>query len=345
MPKVINASSRRTYAPYVRAAGRVLAGVAKGALKSYAKRKLKSYMGKRKSTRRSTRSRKKRRTLTRTRTRSKTYKCKIDELCKFMKRQEAIHIRRQRRVSRLTANPGEATHTGYAFGGSLNEIENACSSLRYFDPATNNVVIANPGTGVYSRDINVQINRKIMCKNNCQIPVLVSVYSCIPKEDSGTGPNTFFNNGLVDQGNPSNVSPLVYFNDCRDVKHMWRFKLCGKRALQPGQSVVCKSWTNRFDYDFGSADAHSDAFQKNQGGHIWWVRLTGTLGHDSLLNNEVGSLAASLDIQLDNQYTFRYDAGKDLHDISVDDTSTSTFTNVPVQSAKPICDNQGYSIA
>lgn len=273
----------------------------------------------------------------------KVYKCKIKKLCKFMKQQQAIHIHRNRGVDVLTALAKNANLRCENEGGTLAAHEAAISNLRYYDPATNALVTNNAALGNYSRDISMSIKRKITIANNYHIPCNIEVYSCIPKVDTDSDPIAFFNSGLADQGAPSSASPLIRFKDSDDLKHTWTCSLKRRGVMLPGKVWTVTNFCKEFDYNVATNDAHTDQYQKYQGGHCWVVRIVGTLAHDSIVATEQGVARASVDLMMDSEYRITYDAGKDLHDLSVTDTST-TFTNIGRVSAKPVANNQSYLV-
>lgn len=304
----------------------------------------------------SSRSRKRRRTRARTplvrrgrivRRKGKSYeKCKLKEVCKFMKQQQAIHIHRERHTDQIGTTAGNSNIRDYAYGGTLGAIENAMANLRYFDPNTNTLLTRDASASGFFRDINVSIYRKVTVKNSMQVPVSVEVYSCVPKDATGNDALYYLSSGLSDQGNPGLSSALVKVSDSIDLKNVYTVRTKIKKILQPGQVAVCSSFSKAFDYSISTADAHSLAYQKKQGGHVWLMRVIGTLGHDNVVVGQVGLIPSGIDVLFDVEYRLKYDAGKDLHDISVNDASqTSAFTNIPVTGCKPISDNQTYSLA
>lgn len=274
--------------------------------------------------------------------RKRTYKCKIKKLCKFMKQQQAIHIHRSRNVKRLTSVVKGANLDCNSTGGTMSLHQAAMANLRFYDPNTNTLVTNDPTIGTYSRDMAISIFRSCMLKNNYVVPCMVEVYSCVPKADTSNDPVAFYNSGLADQGNPSNISPLVRFKDSIDLKNMWTCKLVKKKLLMAGQSLYCKNFAKQFDFNISTFDGHNLEYQRLQGGHCWVVRVSGTVGHDSTLV-EVGVMQAAVDIIYDAEYRIQYDAGKDLHDISVADSSDQ-FTNAGQGSNKPMVVNQQWTV-
>lgn len=269
-------------------------------------------------------------------------KKKLRSVCAFMKMQEAVHIHRIRGSTRILAVANQNGMAELVEGGNLTKHEAAMTNLKFFDPATNTMVTANPATGTYDRNIRFSVKRKIVLTNNYQVPCEVRVYKCRPKDATSNTPNTLYASGLVDQGNPSSVSTVIFPQDSKDLTGVWNLKVCYKR-LNPGQSMTCIDIQPMFKYDFSLADAHPLLYNKKLGGFAWLIRVNGVLGHDTTLD-EQGILPCGVDCLIDTTYTFNYDAGKDVRNYSIADT-LDTFTNSGVISAKPIADNISYSVA
>lgn len=262
----------------------------------------------------------------------------------FINSRTAVHVHRVRRAEFTSSNVKEQARRSIETLGNLTSIEGALGNLRYFDPSSNTMVPLSAVSGTYSRDLCIQISRKLVVKNNYHVPCHVQVWSCTPKDATGVDVETAFTGGLVDQGNPSNSSPLVYISDSHDLKNIWKINCLVDRFLQPGQSAVARANTKRFDYTIATNDVHTAAYQKKQGGHTFLLRVVGTLGHDSGGTGEEGIMEGGVDWLFDGVLTAEYDAGKDVHDYSIDDTSTSAFTNIGRASSKPIAGQQGYLI-
>jgi len=274
------------------------------------------------------------------------FKCleeKVNNLNKFMSQQTAVHIRKNRVSTTLQSLTGKAQYALYDNGGTIGRHESAMSSLRYFDAATNTLVTANAATGTYSRDMNVSIYRKLTLVNNYQTPCEVRVYKCIPKDATGLNALQYFESGLADQGNPDNRSPMIYPTDSKDLQNTYSMSVVTKR-LMPGQMMVTTASTKNFLYEISTNDIHTQNFRRDQGGFNWFVRITGHLGHDTTVGTEHSIMPAGVDVMIETIYTFKYDAGKDLHDISVLDNSGTSFTTSGVYTSKPIADNIAFSI-
>lgn len=276
--------------------------------------------------------------------RSRRNRMDIKKMKCFINSRTAIHIRRQRRAGSLTCGVNAANYTDINTAGNKLSIEGAFQSLRYFNPATNSLETKDASVGTYSRDLCLSIQRKLTVRNNYQVPVRVQVWTCRPKDATSDTALSLLDTGLADQNNPANRSPLVYVTDSKDLTNVWNVKACINRYLLPGQSAVCHANDKRFDYQISTADEHTVAFQKKQGGHNFLLRVSGIVGHDTL-TAQCSLVSAGVDWLFDATYRIEYDAGKDLHDYSLDDNLPTSFANSGVVSQHPVADNQGYSVS
>lgn len=327
---------RRVYAPSASAVRNVGNFIRTG---YNAYQRYRKYSAKRKAPRTQIRTRKRpQRRLT-----QKRLKTKIKKFCKFIDQQTAIHIHRDRQSARLIATPGSHALADYDFGGSITSHEAAMANLRYFNPATNTLVTANPAIGLFHRDINMSIFRKLTLTNNYQSRVEIRVYKCHVKSDTSNRSTQLYTSGITDQGTAPTTSPLLYPTDSDNLTDIYSVKQVCKRVLCAGQTCVVTDMQKQFSYDFSVADVHPLLYQRKLGGFQWMVRVEGTLGHDNTAITQIGLLFGGVDLMFDTTYKFQYDAGKDIHEYSVNDQSTTVFTNGAVQSMKPVVDNLGFS--
>lgn len=267
----------------------------------------------------------------------------VRKLSKQMADNTANHTHRQRVTGRANIGENLVKYLQIDTGGKLSDIELAAAKLRYYDATTNALITVDASSGSYNRDLHLSIYYKLLVKNNYQTPVEVRIYDCVPKDSTGLGPVSLLQSGLDDQGTGLlDSSPLLFPTDSKNLTDVWTIKSSIK-TLMPGQHMVASHFHKKFDYDISTNDAHTLIYQKSQGGHIFFVRITGTLGHDSA-QNEQGMMPAGIDYQMDIVYKFSYNAGKDLDDFSINDGS-STFTNNGVYSSRPVSDNISFSIA
>ena len=262
---------------------------------------------------------------------------KVNKLVRFMNQQTAEHIRRVRNTGRIFSNYGQVLNANIASGSTFILIQAAMANLRYYDPGTNALVTADAATGTYSRDIMVSIYRRLTFHNTRVFPVHIQVFSCFPKDATDQSPNQAYLSGLADQGASAAASPLTYVSDSKDLSNIWDIRKVCDKTLQAGQSMVCKAVTSTFPFTIATNDVQTLPWQRKQGGHSWFVRINGPFSHESG-TSAIGMMDSAADYISDVVYKFTYDAGKDLHDISVEDNSP-TFLAGGVISQKPTAAN------
>lgn len=270
----------------------------------------------------------------------------IATLAKQFKADQAEHTRRRRDVQAVGSQPGEMTQFALT---SINTtaLENAMSSIRYYNPATNALVTNNVSGNSYTQMIHFKyVHQKITIRNNYQVPAKVTLYSTIPRADTNSNSVTFYVAGLNDQtiGPITSLSPLMYLTDLKIVNDNWSIKKVFTKVLQPGQECY-GSWTSKsFDYDPSNVDSHASQYQAKYGAHQFVLRVEGCIAHDTVAS-EYLTTEARVDTLLDTKYHILYDAGANLNDFSEDDNSSASFTNAGVVSNKPVSDNQSFSVA
>lgn len=275
---------------------------------------------------------------------SKKNRRDIKKMKCFINTRTAMHVHRTRRAGNVKCSPGQANVNGFALSGSISAWESQGANLRFYNPATNALVTQSLYSGTYSREVCLTVYRKLKVRNNYQVPCSVEVWECRPKNATSITAYTAWVNGLADQNNPSQTSPLVHITDSRDLKQIWNVKRLCKRTLQPGKQCTVRSNSKKFDYNIATADEHTLAYQKKWGGHNFLIRVTGEIGHDTIAA-EYGTLEAGVDYLFESTTVFEYDAGKDLLDYSIDDTTATSFTNSGVVSLQPTADNIAESRA
>lgn len=267
----------------------------------------------------------------------------VREIQKHLAQNTAVHIHRQRKTGVLSCAAATCTFADSVLFDNA-QLEASLAGLRFFDAATNALVTANISSLTDQQDISMSLYGKYTVVNNYQIPVNVQLIMVSPKGETATKPLTYFTSGLVDQGNPSNTSSLMQFSDSMILKENWKFESNKSKLVMPGQSFSINTSVKPFQYDPSSTDLHANAYQKKNGCRVVLIKLWGVLGHDTTIATEQGETQGAVDVMIEKKYTIEYDAGIDLHDISLNDTNDS-FTNAGVVSSKPVCDNISYSVA
>lgn len=274
----------------------------------------------------------------------KGIKKQVRELRRLANSDMGVHVHRFRRTDHLTTVNNEQAHKQETACAST-KIENVLAELLYYDPSNPSILIKSDGsTGTYHRDyFFTKVTSRIVCRNNYQVPVRLSLFSCVPKADTSINPNTAFVNGLVDVGDVPGNSPLAYLHDSQLFNDLWRIRASKKIVLQPGQQCVM-NWTSKpFQYDPSLLDSHNFSYQPVFQAMAWQIFINGVIGHDSVDILAQATLAAGIDYMVDSIFTVKYPAGVDLRQMSIDDGS-ATFTNLALVTNKPVAENQSFSL-
>lgn len=266
-------------------------------------------------------------------------KCNIEKLCRYVKYSESHHTRRLRYTGRYTVGDNENQLYEFSQGGKIADHESACAALRFYNPITGLTTTHNPtAASSFHRTLHMSINRRVFITNNYPMNVRVQVYSCTPKTDTSNGPVYHYNAGLADQGGASSNCVLMYPKDSVELKSVWTLKLVSKGTLKPGGKLRAFANTKMFSYSPTLSDSHTPIYQKKYGGHVWLIRLSGLLAHDTVVTNEVGMASAKVDVLHDVVYNIRYNGGRDFRDVTCVDGSNS-FTNDGQAISRPGPDN------
>lgn len=268
---------------------------------------------------------------------------KVKDINQSVKHNEGKLIYRFRGTGRVLANANECTHSSIV-ANSISTIETVLAQLRYYDPTDPaNLVNASGVTGTFSKDFMISKSYyKLLIQNNYQIPCNVVVYICKPKEDTSISPTSAFSGGLVDVGNPSNVSCLVYLTDSEIFQDLWKIEKSEKKYLYPGEICTISHGDKKYDYDPSLVDTHSLEYQDKYKSTIFVIRVEGPLAHDSAAD-EQGTAQCGIDYQMNRTFQVDYDAGAPITWL-VSGDSSDTFTNGAIISSKPVADNISYSV-
>lgn len=228
-------------------------------------------------------------------------------------------------------------------GFGVSEIEGVLGNLRFFNPSAPDTLITGSGaSGTYSRKYMFECYAKCLVRNNYQVPCKVTIYTVVPKNDTSILPTTAYIDGLVDVGNVSATSQLMYLSYSPQFNELWRITATKTFNLQPGQEVESMHSTGKFTYDPSLYDSHTLLYQQDNRAFHMMVRCDGPLAHDSSADQQ-GYSAAGVDIAWKYKMTVRYEAGVDLTFYAISDGADS-FTNGALVSSYPIADNIGYSV-
>lgn len=269
----------------------------------------------------------------------------VREIARQLEGDIATHTFRQRNTASMRILENVSEHRDF-LGEALSRtsaLQAAMANFRYWDPATQALVVANPSAGTQAQDIRFKsIHKKIGIFNNYQVPCQVTVYATLPKQQTSITPTGAFVLGMADQGNPTISLSNIYLTDSDQFKESWKIVKSMTRRLLPGGHMSMSHNAKAFDFDPAYFDTHAFDFIPEYTNIVWVVRLEGVLGHDSVVTTEEGNLPAGVDIVFDTKFVMNYDAGQDLNDYSINDGS-SDFTNIGLVSNKPVSDNQSYS--
>jgi len=276
----------------------------------------------------------------------KSLKKQVKNIQQSLKSERGILIWRAKDCAALNSTISNVAYAEYSIN-NLSNMETCLANLRYYnpsDPAT--LVTASAATGsFYKSFLFKSIYALIDLTNNYQIPCTVRVYVCQVKDDTNITPNTAFENGLADVGNPDNTSPLCFPTDSPQFTEMWRILKTVDRKLLPGRKMTVSHSVKNIQYDPSLSDSHTSAYQTRYKPFVFYVRICGVEGHDTTVTTEHGTLAAGVDVEVRKTFTVEYDAGADIKTIVLADASDTSFTNAGVVSSMPVSDNIGYSIA
>jgi hypothetical protein len=271
---------------------------------------------------------------------------RVSAINRLLKSDQARHTHRRRLVTNIGANAGQVNN--YLFANCrTSDIELAMANLRYYNPATpGTLTTANAATGSYERKVHFEsIYDKLNVRNNYQVPAMVTVWMCTPKNDTNIAIDSFYSAGVSDQTIGMAVtSPLLYPSDIQQVTANWNMKRCKQIRLEPGRSFDVSYSFGPFDYDPAVVDHHNLVYQKKYKCHFWYIRVEGCIGHDTVAAEYLTTQAA-VDCVNDRKYVMTYDAGVNLDDYSEDNDASASFTNAGVVSNKAVSDNQSYSVA
>ncbi len=269
-------------------------------------------------------------------------KKQVKELRRVAESDMGTHVARLRNTARVVAGVNGMGQASFDLN-TTTLIEAELANLRYYnpsDPAT--LVTAAGATGTFQKEFYVKRSfSKATAVNNYQVPALVTMYMCTPREDTSTNPQTAFTSGLTDVGNPTATSPLVYLTDSILFKDLWNIASSKKRLLQPGEALTISHSSKPYQYDPSLVDVHALLFQNRYGGLSCVIRCEGTLAHDTSAS-EQGFTNVTVDVSCDHTWEILYAAGADIHTVNITNSS-NTFTNAGVVSNKPVSDNQSFS--
>lgn len=345
MKKYIKSASRtiqRSLPTRREAAAAAVAGAITGAL---GKKAVQAMRGMTNPVVKDKRKRKRRRTVYRkkggVRRQTKKLAKQVRDLSKKVNNGQGILTYYARDAAAVIATANTQSYSTVASVG-VGQLETALAELRFFNPSAPGTLIQGSGaSGTYSRKYMFDVYGKLHVRNNYQVPCIVTIYTCVVKDDTSITPTVAFTQGLVDVGNPSNTSQLLYLTHSPQFNQLWKIASTKRLILQAGQELDMTHSTGKFQYDPALTDSHADDFQAKNKAFAFVVRVDGVLAHDSSAA-QYGFSAGGVDCVWTFKYTIRYEAGVDISYIVVAD-AVDSFTNGALVSSYPIADNIGYS--
>lgn len=241
---------------------------------------------------------------------------------------------------------GVSTIGAAEFGQGITLCETVMDQLQWFNPATNAFVTADASGAKYKKVHFARAYYSLDMRNNYQVPCKVTVYTCIPKVDTGNLPSVCLSNWATDNLlNGAVTDPSVYLTDSAEFNDTWTIHKTTKKTLQPGQEMFVSYSAKPFDYDSAFIDSHSDSYQKAFGSMAFYIRVEGPLGHDTAVTTEQSTLISGIDYVTNRSYKVIYDAGVKCKFVYSSNNLDTSFTNAGVVSLKPVADNIGYSLS
>jgi len=200
--------------------------------------------------------------------------------------------------------------------------------------------------GTYASRFRVGAHCCIIFKNNYQVPCYLTVGMVVPRVATSTSPNTARTNGLTDQGNPTEASPMLSWGDSKQFGETYRFsRVPRKFLLKPGAQKVFKHRQAAFPYDPAYFDTQTSTYQPVAHSALWVYRCQGVPGHDTVVSTEQGLMPAGIDVYAYDTYTIRYNSGgATLYTIVLSEGASTSFSTSGVVS-QDLADNQPYSVS
>ncbi len=269
---------------------------------------------------------------------------KVKELQRVAEADMGTHHYKRRLITQTLAAVNAANYCSLS-GWTISAVEDALSQLRYLDPGTGALATVAGATGSFQKEFYFKsLWSRCDAHNNYQVPVQITLYCLVPKEDTSITPEDAFTQGLTDVGNPSATSTLIFPSDSPQHRDLWRIQKSKTMMLQPGRCVSLTFKGKKFQYDPSLGDSHADTYQPRFASHTFAVRIQGPVGHDTVAS-EVSTLQCGVDLVINHRAEIKYAAGADIEFIDISDNMSTAFSNKGCVSAKPVADNQGYSVS
>lgn len=236
----------------------------------------------------------------------------------------STHVHRTRQTTDIRAPNNTVAYNEYC-QKTIASLEQAMSYLRYYDANTPGTLLINvAGNGLYSREFQIKnIHSSIRVRNNYRYPAQVRIYSCTPKVDTDNKPYTYFTQGVADSSSTGYAAADLeaYPTDFKQVNDMWHLKCVFNGTLESGRTCTASHDTGPFKYNPAVTDTHSLVYQKKFGGHLFFLRVSGDIGHTTItsgVEDEQEAGACEVEVLEKRRYDIEYDAGgAKLNDYSI----------------------------
>ncbi len=229
---------------------------------------------------------------------------------------------------------------------AIQAIERSLGAVKFYDPAAPaTLVTTNVNTGTFQREYLFHNSYQMVIRNNFVVPVKLRMYIVVPKTQTSLTPEAAITAGYNDKGTGLLSSALMYFSDSDIFTQTWRIvksKIC---ILQGGSQINWSYHHPVFKYDPTVEDTFNENFYPQYGGASLLARIEGVIGHDNVTPTLVGSMAVAIDVQTTSVFRILYDAGVNLKNIVVNDSSATIAYNGATITQKPQAINQIFLVS
>ncbi len=276
----------------------------------------------------------------------KNVKSRVKKLERFVENQQSLRICRNHFASVASAAVNSQNIVELQCP-NVTTLSGCVDDLRFFNPAAPATLItADLQSATFAQDILMSHFTKVTLKNNYQSNVVLKIYLCKVKADTGISALTSVVNGLAD--NPSAAVLITDLSvrprDSEQFRDLYSSKLLKSKVLKPGQSCSASYGSGQFTLDPATLDSHTSAFQRKLKGAAFLFVLEGQMAHNNQTPNDIGSEEVRLDIRREFVIKCWYDAGGvDLRDIQITNAFDTVETTILVASHQPTVDNLSFS--
>lgn len=279
---------------------------------------------------------------------------KVARLSKISATKTGTHIFRNRHTGKASVAKAVASYS--TIGTTINtDYETVINQLKFWDAShavddTTTTPYLDPdllNAQHQPRSLKflfTQIFSQVDLYNNYQVPVDYTLWCLAPRKDTNQAPLTAFTAGLANVGSPIQLSPLTFPTDSPTFSQLWKTIKKKSGTLQPGAKITCSNTIKNLVYDPAAHDDHTLTYQRGEKSRVWFLRLVGTIGHDSVVLTEQGNMAGAVDFVHYRKYSIKYDAGMDIKTVLITDNA-NVFTNVGLRTANFGVDNVPFAFS